>query len=121
MRMATFLMGGIAGAAAAIYVSRNRDKVWSGLVQAAGSAQKMMSNSKVFGFASATSQTGASSEPKQPEAKTAGSIADNTQTSKYQLKDVEEIVSKDPELTATVQEILEHNQNQKSEFSPIRS
>ncbi|GIP32361.1 hypothetical protein [Paenibacillus sp. J2TS4] len=126
MRMASFLLGGIAGAAAVVYVSRNSDKVWSGIMRMAGSANQMMSQSKSMMNNLTSSPTDSLAGQGPAAAKSVKSSGGHngmskSQTSNYSMSDVEEIINKDSQLKATVQEILEHNDSQKSEFSPIRS
>jgi hypothetical protein len=91
MRIGTFLLGGIAGAAAVIYLNRkSKSMLFSAFSSSSDSMGKMVNKAK-------DTMTGAND-----------STSFNTNSTK-DLGDVEQIIKKDPDLQHTVNEILIDN------------
>lgn len=93
MRMSSFIAGGIMGAAAAIYLSRNNKPIMFSLSQAGESVNRMMDT------AMSRMKNMADNQP------VGQSAADSTGG----LDKVEEMAEKDPQVKQQVDEILEEN------------
>jgi len=138
MRLGAFLLGGILGAAAVMYVTRNRtfsmagfsnqmnsendnsnqfnDKaknVWNGVSQTAQSAVQSVvgKSASAGGKQTSNANSSASAQTAQTAQKTAnadGKAADG----KAGLEQVEQWIDKDPKLRVQVSEILAHQANE---------
>ncbi|MDB5053786.1 MAG: hypothetical protein JWM44_1836 [Bacilli bacterium] len=98
MRMGMFLLGGIVGAAAVVYINRN-NMMMSNFSNAGQSVGNMMDKAK----------TKFSSMNMGMNRDTEKSNQNSTQSNdKTDLSKVEEIVNKDPNLKSKVDEILEN-------------
>jgi Sec-independent protein translocase protein TatA len=106
MRMGMFLLGGIVGAAAVVYINRN-NMMMSNFSNAGQSVGKMMDNAKTK-FSSMNMGMNRDSEK---------SNQNSTQSNeKTNLSKVEEIVNKDANLKSQVDEILENNNQSSTNF-----
>ncbi|MBD0380624.1 hypothetical protein [Paenibacillus sedimenti] len=95
MRFSTFLLGGIAGAAAVIYLNRrSKSLLFSAFTSPTESMGKVMNKAK---------DTFVSKNFKDSAAKSFSNSSSNN------LNQVEKIVKEDPALKATVNEILQEN------------
>jgi thioredoxin reductase len=92
MRMSSFVVGGIVGAAAAIYMSRNNKPIMYSLSQAGESVNKMM-------------DTAMNKMKVMTDKQSAGQYTDTAGG----LDKVEEMAEKDPQVKQKVDEILEEN------------
>ncbi|TXK76563.1 hypothetical protein [Paenibacillus sp. N3.4] len=95
MKIGTFLLGGIAGAAAVVYLNRK-------------------SKSMLFSAFSSSSESMGKVVDKARDSLVSKSFKESTakntsQTSSNNLNQVEKIVKEDPQLKATVNEILQDN------------
>ena len=101
MRMGTFLLGGLMGAAAVVYLNRtSRSMMFSSFTQAGESVDRMMNKAKstMKTMPNPMNQTTTASH-------TSGSsnITNTTSSDRGQLK---EIINEDPKLKSTYNEIL---------------
>ncbi|UJF31167.1 hypothetical protein [Paenibacillus hexagrammi] len=105
MRIGTFLLGGLAGAAAVIYLNRkSKSMMLSAFSSSSESMGKVMDKAKdTF-----TNKSFKDNHYKDTVSKSYTSTSTNT-TSSHGLNDVEKIVKEDPSLKATVNEILRDN------------
>ncbi|GIP37501.1 hypothetical protein J31TS4_07810 [Paenibacillus sp. J31TS4] len=122
MRLGTFLLGGLAGAAAVVYLNR-RGSMLAGLANSEGTAGQFLNKAKQavssFQMGAMSSSSGKSGHQSRSEAN--GSKHENARQAAGRqggsMEQVEHLIDEDPQLKATVQDILQHNH--KSDFSPI--
>lgn len=121
MRIGSFILGSLAGAAAVMYINKNKGKLWTVITEAALSTQKTSRHGKKSDAWSANVQTpsgAGSSKPAAPATAFASSTSATApapaMTGREGVKEVKEWINSDPALSATVQEILEHNNQQHS-------
>ncbi|WP_010273909.1 hypothetical protein [Paenibacillus senegalensis] len=115
MRMASFILGSLAGAAATVYLYKNKDRLFnlttdlilSGFQPAASSSQSSQRQAGAQPEASAKQDLAAANTSHAAFATGTTSAPANNG-----LDEVRQWVAKDPNLSATVQEILQHNNEQ---------
>jgi hypothetical protein len=108
MRMGTFLLGGIVGACAMVYMNRKNGMMLSNITNAGQSVGNMVNKAKSK-FTNMDMDMGTSSH------NTSGNNINGHSNHDEGLAKVEEIVKKDPNLKNKVDEILaENNQNASS-------
>jgi hypothetical protein len=107
MRMGMFLLGGIVGAVAVVYMNRNNGMSMSNLANAGQSVGNMVNKAK-SNFSNMSSNMGMNSNRSNPTTDQSNEYAD--------LSTVEHIVKKDPELKNTVDEILADDKKSSSTY-----
>lgn len=115
MRMGSFFIGSLAGAAAVIYMIRNKDKLMNLTTDIVLSGLEPMVSSK-----SSRGQKAVQSDvsvkhahtPEQNASKISPNSGSSANAGQTELEEVRKWVANDPNLSATVQEILEHNNEQ---------
>lgn len=137
MRLGTFLLGGIVGAAAAVYVSRNKPSVFASFSDNLGMSGRTMNkiNSAAKNMWNGVGQSGqhaaggsASQEkeqqwkPDSSSASASSSSSASARTAPELLEDhntfkVQELIDDDPQLKAQVNEILAHQSQDSSASS----
>jgi Sec-independent protein translocase protein TatA len=106
MRMGTFLLGGIVGAVAVVYMNRNNGMSMSNLANAGQTVGNMVNKAK-SNFSNMNSNMGMNSNQK--------TTTDQSNES-ADFSTVEQIVNKDPELKNKVDEILADGKQNTSEY-----
>ncbi|TDF99317.1 hypothetical protein [Paenibacillus piri] len=109
MKFGSFLLGGLVGAAAVVYFSKN--SMFFSALSSSQSAGKMMDKAKDR-MTKATGKVTASDTftASKTESKSAADHSVHKDAAVGGLGKVQEIINQDPELKVTVQEILSHNQ-----------
>jgi hypothetical protein len=116
MRIGTFLLGGLVGAAAVVYFTdkKNRSMMFSAISSPTDSLNKLFGKSKEKAFESmmggSMGQTATAATGSTKSGTTVGTSASSaTASGKDGLAQVEKIVNEDPQLKRTVNEILSDN------------
>lgn len=115
MRMGSFLAGGLAGAAAVVYLYKNKEKLINMTADFMLSGMKSsVKESNLPKQADSGVPANAKISKADPQFSEAGSVSGsaNPSASGHELEEVRKWVADDPHLSATVQQILEHNNEQ---------